>query len=30
LFDVGQDVIAVVFAVLAGATALLVRRWPEP
>jgi Protein of unknown function (DUF2568) len=29
-FDVGQDVIAVVFAVLAGGTALLVRRWPEP
>jgi hypothetical protein len=29
-FDVGQDAIAVVFAVLAGVSALLVRRWPEP
>jgi hypothetical protein len=29
-FDVGQHAIAVVFAVLAGSTAFLVRRWPEP
>ena len=29
-FDVGQDVVAVVFAVLAFGSALLVRRWPEP
>jgi hypothetical protein len=29
-FDVGQDAMAVVFAVLAVATAFLVRRWPEP
>jgi Protein of unknown function (DUF2568) len=29
-FDVGQDAVAIVFAVLAVASALLVRRWPEP
>ncbi|HTR32642.1 MAG TPA: YrdB family protein [Gaiellaceae bacterium] len=28
--EVGQTVLAVVFGVLALATALLVRRWPEP